>query len=53
MCVCVRVCVCGQVLTNLHSFTIIAPNHAGRDIYRFTTPVKVSNLYVCMYVCMY
>jgi fatty acid desaturase len=35
--------VLAEVLTNLHSFTIIAPNHAGRDIYRFTTPVKVKS----------
>jgi len=32
-----------EVLTNVHSFAIIAPNHAGRDIYRFTTPVKVKS----------
>lgn len=26
-----------EVLTNLHSFLIIAPNHAGDDLYRFDT----------------
>ncbi len=29
-----------ELLTNLHSFAIIAPNHAGEDIYRFATPAK-------------
>lgn len=29
-----------EVLTNIHSFAIIAPNHAGPDLYRFETPVK-------------
>lgn len=28
-----------EILTNLHSFSIIVPNHAGRDIYKFHTPV--------------
>ena len=26
-----------ELLTNLHTFAIIAPNHAGDDLYRFTT----------------
>jgi len=25
-----------EVLTNLHTFAVIAPNHAGADLYRFT-----------------
>lgn len=29
----------GELLTNIHSFCIIAPNHAGDDIYKFDTPV--------------
>jgi fatty acid desaturase len=28
-----------EILTNFHSFSIIVPNHAGRDIYKFDTPV--------------
>ena len=28
-----------EILTNLHSFSIIVPNHAGRDIYKFDTSV--------------
>lgn len=27
-----------EALTNLHSFLVIVPNHAGDDLYRFTTP---------------
>jgi hypothetical protein len=30
-----------EILTNLHSFAIVVPNHAGEDVYRFETPVKV------------
>ena len=30
-----------EVLTNIHSFIIVVPNHAGEDVYRFKTPVKV------------
>ena len=30
-----------EILTNLHSFLIVVPNHAGEDVYRFKTPVKV------------
>lgn len=29
-----------EILTNLHSFTIIVTNHAGEDIPYFTSPVK-------------
>ena len=27
-----------EVLTNIHSFLLIVPNHAGDDLYRFETP---------------
>jgi len=30
-----------EILTNVHSFLIVVPNHAGEDVYRFKTPVKV------------
>ena len=30
-----------EILTNMHSFLIVVPNHAGEDVYRFKTPVKV------------
>mmetsp|Transcript_34207 Transcript_34207/g.87475 ORF Transcript_34207/g.87475 Transcript_34207/m.87475 type:complete len:490 (-) Transcript_34207:224-1693(-) len=33
--------VVAELLTNLHSFAVIATNHAGEDIYKFETPVKV------------
>ena len=33
--------VAAEILTNLHSFLIVVPNHAGEDVYRFKTPVKV------------
>ncbi len=29
-----------EVVANLHSFLIIVPNHAGRDLYRFDTPPR-------------
>mmetsp|Transcript_9825 Transcript_9825/g.19102 ORF Transcript_9825/g.19102 Transcript_9825/m.19102 type:complete len:482 (-) Transcript_9825:313-1758(-) len=32
-----------EVLTNIHSFIIVVPNHAGEDVYRFETPVKVKS----------
>lgn len=32
-----------EVLTNIHSFIIVVPNHAGEDVYRFKTPVKVKS----------
>jgi len=32
--------VVAELLTNLHSFIIIATNHAGHDVYRFETTVK-------------
>jgi hypothetical protein len=31
--------VVGELLTNIHSFCIIAPNHAGDDIYKFDSSV--------------
>mmetsp|Transcript_4322 Transcript_4322/g.5774 ORF Transcript_4322/g.5774 Transcript_4322/m.5774 type:complete len:483 (-) Transcript_4322:112-1560(-) len=31
--------VLAEVVTNVHSFIAIATNHAGEDIYKFTTPV--------------
>lgn len=27
-----------ELLTNVHTFAVIAPNHAGEDLYRFTAP---------------
>ena len=27
-----------EILTNIHSLVIIAPNHCGNDVYRFSTP---------------
>ena len=30
-------------LVDLHSFAIVVPNHAGQDVYRFETPVKVKS----------
>jgi len=30
-----------EIFTNMHSFLIVVPNHAGEDVYRFKTPVKV------------
>ena len=35
--------VAAEILTNLHSFAIVVPNHAGDDVYRFETPVKVKS----------
>ncbi len=32
--------VLAELLTNLHTFVIIAPNHAGDDLYRFDEPGK-------------
>lgn len=29
-----------EILTNIHSFVIVATNHAGDDLYRFDVPVK-------------
>lgn len=29
-----------EILTNIHSFIIVATNHAGDDLYRFDVPVK-------------
>ena len=32
--------VLAELLTNLHSFMVIVPNHAGDDLYRFTEPTS-------------
>lgn len=32
-----------ELLTNVHSFVIIACNHAGDDVYKFDTPVKAKS----------
>ena len=32
--------VLAELLTNLHSFLMIVPNHAGHDVYRFNQPTK-------------
>lgn len=32
-----------EVLTNLHTFAIIVPNHAGEDLYRFDEPLHDKN----------
>lgn len=29
-----------EILTNIHSFIVIAPNHCGEDVYRFKNKVK-------------
>jgi len=29
-----------EVFTNLHTFLVIAPNHAGEDLYRFEAPIS-------------
>lgn len=29
-----------ELLTNLHSFIVIVPNHAGEDLYRFEEPIE-------------
>ncbi len=29
-----------EVLTNLHSYAVVVPNHAGDDLYRFAAPPK-------------
>jgi len=29
-----------ELLTNLHTFVLIAPNHSGDDLYRFDSPVR-------------
>eukprot|EP00929_Paragymnodinium_shiwhaense_P034379 TRINITY_DN1871_c0_g2_i1.p1 TRINITY_DN1871_c0_g2~~TRINITY_DN1871_c0_g2_i1.p1 ORF type:complete len:451 (+),score=108.52 TRINITY_DN1871_c0_g2_i1:132-1484(+) len=33
-------CLLAEAFTNAHSFVIIACNHAGEDMYRYTTPCK-------------
>jgi fatty acid desaturase len=35
--------VLAEILTNVHSFLIIASNHVGDDVYRFDTPVAPSS----------
>jgi len=32
-----------EIVTNLHTFTIIVPNHAGDDVLRFETPPRSSD----------
>lgn len=32
--------VLAELLTNLHAWVIIVPNHAGEDVYRFDTPME-------------
>ncbi len=32
--------VLAEIVTNVHTFAVIAPNHAGDDLYRFDTPGK-------------
>ena len=32
--------VMAEIFTNLHTFVIIVPNHAGDDVYRFDTPIS-------------
>lgn len=32
--------VLAEVLTNLHAFVVIVPNHAGDDVYRFDRPIS-------------
>lgn len=29
-----------EILTNLHTFIVVGPNHTGDDLYRFETPAK-------------
>lgn len=44
--------VLAELLTNFHSFAIIATNHAGEDIYKFNTPVQVTRRHTpsCAYL---
>ena len=37
--------VIAEVLTNLHSFLVIVPNHSAEDIYQFSTPHKTQGEY--------
>jgi fatty acid desaturase len=32
--------VMAEIMTNIHAFIVIGPNHSGEDIYRFGRPVK-------------
>lgn len=34
-----------ELMTNLHSFTVIVPNHSAEDIYQFATPHKTQGEY--------
>ena len=36
----VKTLLCAEIATNLHSFLVIATNHAGDDLYRFETHCK-------------
>ena len=38
----INVCI-AEILSNIHSFIIIAPNHCGSDIYRFKTGVEANS----------
>lgn len=31
--------VMAEIMTNIHAFIVIVPNHAGDDVYRFDTPI--------------
>jgi len=37
--------VIAELLTNLHSFLVIVPNHSAEDIYQFSTPHKTQGEY--------
>jgi len=32
-----------EIITNIHSFLVITPNHAGDDLYQFDRPIKNKN----------
>lgn len=32
--------VLAEILTNIHAFVVIVPNHAGEDVYRFDRPIN-------------
>lgn len=37
--------VIAEIMTNLHSFLVIVPNHSAEDIYQFSTPHKTQGEY--------
>jgi fatty acid desaturase len=37
--------VLAEVLTNIHAFVVIGPNHAGGDLYRFEEPIRERDEY--------